>query len=207
MRRLVLATHNRHKAEELRALLRTTDIEVLTLDAFPQVGEIEEDNPTLEGNALKKARQVFRLTGMPSLADDTGLEVDALGGAPGVHSSRYAGPGATYADNVRKLLQELKDVPPHRRTARFRCVLAFVAPHNVERVVEGECRGTILHEPRGLHGFGYDPVFLPDGFTETFAEMNAATKNRISHRGEALRRIEPVLVEYFGNRNPEKSSP
>ena len=201
MARLVLATHNRHKARELEALLQDAGIEILTLDAFPHVGKIEEDSPTLEGNALKKAREVFRQTGLPSLADDTGLEVDALGGAPGVFSSRYAGPQATYADNVAKLLKELQGVADAERTARFRCVLAFVAHNGVEHVVEGVCRGSIIREPRGLHGFGYDPVFLPEGFSQTFAEMDADTKNRISHRAAALHRIKPLLLEYFARPN------
>ncbi len=198
MHRILLATHNKHKAEELRALLRDTEMEVLTLDAFPHVGNIAEDRDTIEGNALKKAREVYRLTSLPSLADDTGLEVDALGGKPGVYSSRFAGPQATYADNVAKLLKELRGVPASQRTARFRCVLAFVAPSNVERIVEGVCSGMITEEPRGTGGFGYDPVFLPHGYHLTFAEMSMEVKNTISHRARALREMKSVLVAYFG---------
>jgi XTP/dITP diphosphohydrolase len=199
MNRLLLATHNKHKAEELQALLREVDVEVLTLDAFPQVGDIEEDADTLEGNALKKAREVFRQTSLPSLADDTGLEVEALNGAPGVLSSRYAGPNATYADNVATLLRDMQHVPAEQRTARFRCVLAFVAPNGVEEIVEGVCQGTITREPRGIGGFGYDPIFLPDGHQLTFAEMPMEVKNTISHRARALARMKSVLIHYFAH--------
>lgn len=196
MRRLLLATHNRHKAEELQELLNDAGIEVLMLDAFPSVGDIDEDSDTLEGNALKKAREVFRLTSLPSLADDTGLEVDALGGRPGVYSSRFAGPQATYAENVAKLLKELQGVPASQRSARFRCVLAFVAP-NVEEIVEGVCPGTITEAPRGTAGFGYDPVFLPHGHHLTFAEMPMELKNTTSHRARALRNLKPILLRHF----------
>ncbi len=201
MNRLVLATHNKHKVEELQALLvqallGATGIEILTLDALPNVGEVDEDGDTLEANALKKARAVFRLTNLPSLADDTGLEVFSLNGAPGVLSARYAGEHATYADNCRKLLAALKDSPPHDRGAQFRCVLAFVAPNQVERVVEGVCPGMIIAEPRGTGGFGYDPIFLPDGYGETLAEMSMELKNTLSHRGKALRKITSVLRGY-----------
>ena len=126
--KLLLATHNKHKAEEFQVMLRDFGVEVLTLDAFPQVGEIVEDAETIEGNALKKAKEVFERTGVPAMADDTGLEVFYLNKAPGVYSSRYAGPEATYADNCRKLLKSLKGVPPRRRGAQFRCVLALVTP-------------------------------------------------------------------------------
>jgi XTP/dITP diphosphohydrolase len=197
MPQLLLATHNRHKAEELQTLLDDAGIEVLTLDAFPSVGAIEEDCDTLEGNALKKARAVFRLTSLPSLADDTGLEVDALGGRPGVYSSRFAGPQATYAENVAQLLKELQGVPASQRTARFRCVLAFVAPNGVETIVEGVCPGTITAAPRGAGGFGYDPVFLPQGHHLTFAEMPMELKNATSHRARALRKLKPILLRHF----------
>lgn len=196
MSRLVLATHNNDKAEELRALLRGTGIEILTLDSLPHIGDIVEDENTLEGNALKKAREVFRLTSLPSLADDTGLEVRALRGAPGVYSSRFAGANATYAENVRKLLAALDGVPREQRGARFRSVLAFVAP-DFERTVEGVCSGVIIEQPRGTRGFGYDPVFLPSHHEQTFAEMDMETKNRISHRALALRQMKRVLLQYF----------
>jgi len=197
MNQLVLATHNKHKAEELQYMLSGTDIEVLTLDAFPQVKDLVEDQDTLEGNALKKAREVFRLTSLPSLADDTGLEVHYLYGEPGVYSARYAGPNASYADNVKRLLKAMKGVPPRRRGARFRSVLAFVAPNNIEKLVEGICCGVITEEPRGGSGFGYDPIFLPAGYQQTFAEMGMELKNALSHRAKALQLMESLLLEYF----------
>ncbi|MBX2991151.1 MAG: RdgB/HAM1 family non-canonical purine NTP pyrophosphatase [Bacteroidetes bacterium] len=199
MKQLVLATHNKHKAEELQALLDGTDIEILTLDNFPHVGDIEEDHDTLEGNALKKARAVLQLTSLPSLADDTGLEVFSLNGEPGVYSARYAGPNATYADNVRRLLLKMDGMPAHSRAAQFRSVLAFVTPEGIERVVEGVCSGEIINHPRGTGGFGYDPVFLPSGHRQTFAEMRMDAKNTVSHRAKALEGIRSVLLSYFNS--------
>ncbi len=196
--KLVLATHNKHKAEELQVMLSNSGIEVLALDAFPSVSDIVEDQPTLEGNALKKAREVFLATSLPSLADDTGLEVEYLDGEPGVFSARYAGPKATYASNVKKLLKELRGVPPYCRKARFRSVLAFVAPANFERQTEGICPGVITEERRGINGFGYDPIFLPDGYNQTFAEMSLELKNTLSHRAKALMSMSEVLRGYFG---------
>jgi XTP/dITP diphosphohydrolase len=196
MNQLVLATHNKHKAEELQAMLAGNGIDVLTLDNFPNIGGIPEDSDTLEGNALKKAREVFRATQLPSLADDTGLEVDYLHGAPGVFSARFAGLNATYEDNLRKLLAEMSGVPLPRRGARFRSVLAFVTPHR-EQFVEGVCPGSIIEQAKGLGGFGYDPVFLPSGFTQTFAEMEMELKNTLSHRARALQLIKGVLLEHF----------
>jgi XTP/dITP diphosphohydrolase len=194
--RIVLATHNKDKAREFHALLDGLGIELQTLDAYPNVGPIEEDTPSLEGNALKKAREVFRLTGVPSLADDTGLEVRYLNDAPGVFSSRYAGPGATYADNVRKLLNDLRGVPPRRRGAQFRCVLALVIGEEKVETAEGVCRGVILEQPRGNGGFGYDPVFLPHGQTQTFAEMDLSLKNRLSHRARAGMDMKRILQKF-----------
>ena len=198
MKQLLLATRNKHKAREFQELLNDLHIEVLTLESFPHIGEVVEDADTLEGNALKKAHEVFRGAGIPTLADDTGLEVYYLNGEPGVYSSRYAGEKATYADNVKKLLRELRGVPARRRAARFRCVLAFIAPGDVEHHAEGICAGVIIEEPRGANGFGYDPIFVPDGFAETFAEMDSATKNRISHRGRAMQAFKEYLRNFRG---------
>lgn len=195
--KLLLATHNKHKAEELQGMLRDLGVEVLTLDAFPQVGDIVEDAETIEGNALKKAKEVFNLTGLPAMADDTGLEVFYLNKAPGVYSSRYAGPEATYADNCRKLLASLKGVPPRRRAAQFRSVLALVAPGITPLLAEGVCPGVITESPRGEGGFGYDPIFLPDGHTQTFAEMPLDIKNTISHRGRALLKMKQLLEDHL----------
>jgi XTP/dITP diphosphohydrolase len=196
MNAIVLATHNRDKAREFREIFSDLRIELKTLDDFPHIGPIEEDAPTLEGNALKKAREVFRATGLPSLADDTGLEVRYLNDAPGVYSSRYAGPGATYADNVRKLLRDLRGVPPRRRGAHFRCVLALVAGEGREETAEGICHGVITESPRGSSGFGYDPVFLPLGHSLTFAEMDLAVKNTLSHRARAGMEMKRILRSY-----------
>jgi XTP/dITP diphosphohydrolase len=196
MRQVLLATRNQHKVRELTPLLQGLHVKVQTLDDFPHVRTVEEDQPTLEGNALKKAREVFRQSTMPALADDTGLEVFYLNDAPGVHSSRYAGPGASYDDNCRKLLAALRGVPPRRRAARFRSVMAFVGP-GTELVVEGRLDGVIIEQPRGKGGFGYDPIFMPAGGHRTLAEMTIAEKNAISHRGAALRAIHVELEKYF----------
>jgi XTP/dITP diphosphohydrolase len=196
--KLVLATHNKHKAEELQVMLKDLGVEVLTLDAFPRVGEIVEDAETLEGNAFKKAKEVLALTGVPAMADDTGLEVFYLNKQPGVYSSRYAGPGATYADNCMKLLSVMKGVPPRRRGAQFRSVLALVVPDEPAILEEGICRGVIIESPRGNGGFGYDPLFLPDGYNQTFAEMPLAVKNGISHRGRALQKMRESLQIRLG---------
>jgi len=195
--KLVIATHNKDKAQEVSAILNGLGFQIVTLDEFPDVGAIEEDQDTLEGNALKKAREVFRQTGLPSVADDTGLEVRYLNDAPGVYSSRYAGPGATYADNRKKLLDRMKGVPPRRRAAQFRSVVALVAPGSFERTAEGTCTGTITESPRGTGGFGYDPIFLPHGHSKTFGELAPDVKNKMSHRARALEALRPALQEYL----------
>lgn len=197
MRELVIASRNHHKASEFKSLLEGLPVRILTLDDFPHVPEVIEDRNTLEGNALKKAREVFRVVNLPTLADDTGLEVHYLNDEPGVCSSRYAGPRATYSENCKKLLLHLNGVPPRRRGARFRCVLAFLAPNNVQHSVEGICTGSIVEGARGTRGFGYDPLFQPAGYRHTFGEMEASVKNSISHRGRALGAIKPILRDHF----------
>jgi XTP/dITP diphosphohydrolase len=193
MNRLLLATRNADKVKEVRALLAGMSITLLTADDFPGLAETVEDADTLEGNALKKAREAFAATGVPAVADDTGLEVHYLNKAPGVFSSRYSGPGATYAGNCRKLLDDMRGVPQRRRAARFRSVVAFIPGHGEEYTVEGVCRGMIIESPRGAKGFGYDPVFLPDGFRETFGEMDLAIKNTVSHRARAFAAFKELL--------------
>jgi XTP/dITP diphosphohydrolase len=193
MNRLLLATHNADKVEEIRALFAGVSITLLTPADFPGLAETVEDADTLEGNALKKAREAFAATGVPAVADDTGLEVHYLGKAPGVFSSRYSGTGATYASNRKKLLDNLRGVPPRKRAARFRTVVAFVPAQGDEYTVEGICRGTIIESPRGANGFGYDPVFLPDGFAKTFGEMDLALKNTLSHRARAFVAFKELL--------------
>ncbi len=183
---IVLATRNRGKIDEICALLEELPVRVLSLDSFPDAPEIVEDAPTLEGNARKKALAILEHTGRASLADDTGLEVNALGGRPGVLSARYAGPEEDPAANRRKLISELGD--HESRQARFRTVLAC-ADHTGVRFFEGICRGSIGFSERGKGGFGYDALFIPDGRTRTFAELSPDTKNQISHRALALRKF------------------
>lgn len=180
---IFLASGNSHKIEELRQLLEPLQIQIRSTKDLDDAEEVEEDQPDLAGNALKKARYWHGVTGLPSLADDTGLEVDALNGAPGVYSARYAGENVTYAENVKKLLRELEDKTV--RKARFRTVIAYATDQG-EQIFEGICYGVITKETKGEKGFGYDPVFRPDGYSETFAELSAEEKNRISHRGRAL---------------------
>ena len=170
----------------------------------PALGEVAEDADDLEGNARLKAAAVCAFAGAPAVADDTGLEVDALGGAPGVRTARYAGPGASYADNVERLLAEMRDVAPAQRTARFRTVALVVWPDGFELTAAGAVEGLIAVEPRGLSGFGYDPVFVPaEGGGLTFAEMSDAAKHAISHRGRAFRALAEALGECGrGDSNP-----
>jgi XTP/dITP diphosphohydrolase len=192
---LVLATRNPHKVSEIAALLAGIPIHVVSCLELPGVPEVLEDAATLEGNAVKKAVTVLEATGLPSLADDTGLEVAFLGGAPGVLSARYAGEGHDWEANNRKLLADLAGVPPAGRRAAFRCVVALAAPGRPVRLAEGRTEGTILESPRGDAGFGYDPVFVPDGFGRSYAEMTADEKNRVSHRGKALAAARGLIEE------------
>jgi XTP/dITP diphosphohydrolase len=184
---IVLATRNPHKVEELAAMLEDLPVEVLSFADFPEMPDVVEDGETLEENATKKALEVALFTGLPSLADDTGLSVDALGGAPGIRSARYAGEGANTERNNAKLLLELAGVDGGARSAAFRCAVALATPVGDATVVVGETRGVILEAPRGAGGFGYDPLFLPDGHERTYAEMGPEEKNAISHRGKAMR--------------------
>lgn len=188
METIVLASRNKDKIEELRDTLAPLGVELKSTYDFPGLEEVVEDQPTLEGNALKKARYVFKETGLPALSDDTGLEVDALDGRPGVYSARYAGESSTYQDNVDKLLDELAGVEMKDRGAQFRTVAAFVTAEQ-EYTFEGVCRGEILTDERGDKGFGYDPVFRPENYDQTFAELDAEIKNVISHRGKAIRQF------------------
>jgi len=192
--RIVLATRNPGKVAEIRALLAAFPIALLTAADVEDAPDVVEDAATLEGNAVKKARALHAHTGLPALADDTGLEVEALGGRPGVHSARFAGPDADDAANRARLLSELADET--NRAAQFRTVVAFVEGEML-RTFEGLCRGRLLTEERGTGGFGYDPLFVPDGETQTFAELSAEAKNAISHRGRALRAFTRYLRERF----------
>lgn len=193
MKKLLLGSNNPDKATEVRALLSDLQISLVLLNEFPDAPPTIEDADTLEGNAIKKAVEAYRRTGIPTIADDTGLEVHYLNGQPGVYSSRFAGPGARYADNCAKLLRVMRGVPPRRRAAQFRCVVAFVPDEHTHHCVEGICRGVIIESPRGSGGFGYDPLFLPAGYKETFGEMDLQTKNTISHRARALMAMKEYL--------------
>lgn len=192
---LVLATRNPHKGAELAALLGELGIKVRTLAEFPDAPEVAEDGDTCEANAVKKAREIARSTGLPALADDTGLEVEALAGRPGVYAARYAGRGATYEDNWRKLLRELEGVPRERRRARFTTVAAIAEPSGSVLVVEGVLEGLIAEAPAGAHGFGYDPVFFVPELGKTLAELSPEEKNRVSHRARALAKIKELLEQ------------
>lgn len=193
--RFVLATFNAHKAAELQALLALPGLTLVSLADFPGATSPDEDGDTLLDNARIKVRAALAHTGCPAIADDTGLEVDALGGAPGVHAARYAGPAATYSDNVAKLLTALAGVPAAQRTARFRTVCVAAWPDGREVTAEGVLEGVIIEAARGVQGFGYDPVFVPAGDTRTLAELSEAEKNAISHRGRAARGLAGLLQE------------
>lgn len=180
--KLLIATHNKHKLEEIRAIFKA--VEIIGMDAYPAIEPVEEDGDTFEANAIKKAVTVAKATGQWTMADDSGLEVKALGNAPGVYSARYGGEPVSYPANNAKLLAEMKNITDRR--ARFRCVIAISSPTGEVQTVEGVCTGRIIEEERGRNGFGYDPLFVPEGQTETFAELPADIKNRISHRGKAV---------------------
>jgi XTP/dITP diphosphohydrolase len=201
--RLVVATRSSHKLAELRTLLDVPDTELLSLDDLGVEGDVEETGATFAANAALKARHAARVTGLPSLADDSGLEVDALDGGPGVRTRRYAGEQATDEQNNAKLLEALEGLPPERRGARYVCILALASPS--ERgprggqpltMVRGTCRGRIAKAPRGAGGFGYDPIFEPRSEPpggRTLGEWSQAEKNAISHRGAAARQMTPIL--------------
>ncbi len=184
---LVLATHNKGKTIEITELLRNHPLRIRNLNDFGPIPHIEEDGATFEENAYRKASLTARYLGLPALADDSGLVVDALNGAPGVHSARYAGPDADDAQRWRKLLDALGD-SPHRK-ARFECVISIAVPSGAALTYEGRCEGEITREPLGHNGFGFDPVFFYPALNRTFAELSLAEKSRVSHRGMALREV------------------
>jgi XTP/dITP diphosphohydrolase len=194
--KILLASRNRDKAREVREKVRDLPIEIVTPYDFSELPDIEEDGETLEENAIKKATELYRLTGLPTIADDSGLEVDVLGGAPGVYSARYDGPDATYTSNVAKVIREMQNVQPNQRQAQFRCVIAYVETNEVHKFI-GEVVGIITEYPRGEDGFGYDPIFYIPEKGKTLAEMSVIEKNQISHRGKAL----DAWVEYMRQQN------
>ena len=192
--RIVIATANRGKAREIAALYGDLPITWLAMHELGTPPDVLEDGASFSENATLKARAIAEWSGLPALADDSGLEADALGGAPGVRSARFAGPDATDAENVALLLEWLADTPTELRTARFRAVMVLWQPDGAVDEAEGTCEGHIGVCPRGESGFGYDPVFVPTGWTSTFAELGPEVKNSISHRAVALRRLRPALT-------------
>jgi len=196
---LVLATRNRHKVEELSAMLKELPVRILSFHDFPDMPDVVEDGATLTENAIKKAREVALFTGLPALADDTGLEVDALDGAPGVRSARFAGEPSNWEENNSKLITDLRGIEGSARAAAFRCVVALAMHGDEEvRTVEGVTHGVILEAARGQGGFGYDPLFLPDGHDLTYAEMRSDEKNAVSHRGKAIKNARALIVALLG---------
>jgi XTP/dITP diphosphohydrolase len=194
---LLVATRNRHKLKEIESILAELNFEIRSSADLPNLAEVAEDAGTIRDNAIKKAVETARVAKMLTLADDTGLEVDKLDGEPGVKSARYAGEEATSHENNKKLLGALKGVPLEKRTARFRCVVAIADASGLVETVEGICNGTILEDERGGGGFGYDPLFIPDGQVKSFGELSPDVKNRISHRAKALQKAWAVLSRYL----------
>ena len=196
IRELVLATRNHNKVIELVALLGDLGITIRTLDEFPDAPDVVEDGDTCEANAVKKARAIAEFTGLSAVADDTGLEVDALDGRPGIYAARYAGEDATYEDNCRKLLRELMGVPREQRTARFLTVAAIALPSGEIRVAQGILEGEIAEEASGTLGFGYDPLFLIPELGKTLAQLSADEKNTVSHRAKAFAKMREIVRSY-----------
>ena len=195
---ILIATRNRGKLREAQELLSDLPFCLRSLNEFPETGEVEETGVTFSENASLKAEAYAAQTRLWTLADDSGLEVDALGGAPGIYSARYAGAGATDAERIARLLEELRDVDEHARSARFVCAIAIADPgSNIINVSLGECEGRIAREPRGAGGFGYDPIFIPDGYDESFGQLSSEIKARISHRARALQATRSFLLNHF----------
>ncbi len=210
---IVVATRNSGKLREMRALFRLAlphikDVQLTSMREFPDLPPIEEQGATFHENARHKALVVANHTGLMAIGDDSGLMVDALDGAPGIFSARYAGPAARDGANNRKLLDALRDVPDSQRGARFVCVIAVALPHNVLGLFEGACHGMIAHEPHGGNGFGYDPLFIKTDYGKSFAELPASVKNRVSHRAHAFEKAAVVLERYIERaRADEQRSP
>ena len=200
-KKLVIATRNAGKIIEFRRILDAISsgaIDLIGIDQFPDLIDVEETGTTFEENALLKARYTAKMTGLPSISDDSGLCIDALGGAPGVFSARWAGKHGDDKANLEKVLDELKDVPDSQRGAHFICVAALVMPDGREQLAQGRFEGKILRAPVGNQGFGYDPIFAPLGMSISSAEMSAQEKDAISHRGKSLRAIAPHVIEILG---------
>jgi XTP/dITP diphosphohydrolase len=196
VRKLVIASRNKGKVREIAEILSGLPFEVVSIADYPNAPEVEETGSTFEENAVLKAKAGAQQTGELTLADDSGLVVDALNGAPGIYSSRFAGEGASDRDLWCKLLGLMYDIPDEKRTARFVCAVAIASPEGKVLTCEGKCEGVIAHEPRGEGGFGYDPVFLVSEYNQTMAELPAETKNKISHRAGALECAKGLLGEF-----------
>ncbi len=199
--KLIFATNNQHKVDEIRSVIKNSSIEIITLKEAEINIDIPEPYPTLEENAVNKSKTIYELTKTSCFSEDTGLEVDALHGEPGVKSARYAGEEKSFDKNIGKLLQNLKDSKSRR--AKFRTVISLIIKGE-EKLFEGVCEGTIIHEKRGENGFGYDPVFVPDGSVNTFAEMNMEEKNKFSHRKKATDKLVAYLSEMAGKKSKSK---
>ncbi|MEU7028664.1 RdgB/HAM1 family non-canonical purine NTP pyrophosphatase [Streptomyces sp. NPDC046275] len=199
-RRLILATRNAGKITELHAILADAglDLELVGADAYPEIPDVKETGVTFAENALLKAHALARATGLPAVADDSGLCVDVLGGAPGIFSARWSGTHGDDKANLNLLLAQLADIDTPHRAAHFACAAALALPDGTERVVEGRLPGTLRHEPVGTNGFGYDPILQPEGYEVTCAELTPEQKNAISHRGKAFRALVPVVRELLG---------
>lgn len=194
---IVIASNNKGKVAEIKDILKDLNMEIYSLKDKGIDIEIEETGETFEENAFIKAEEIFKLTNSIVVADDSGLEVDALNGEPGVYSARYAGENATDKETYEKLLQVMEDVPDDKRTARFVSVVAVILPDGTKKSLRGECVGTIIREPKGEGGFGYDPVFFVPEFGKTFSELTLEEKNRVSHRGKAFLKLKDYLIEEF----------
>jgi XTP/dITP diphosphohydrolase len=195
---IIVATKNEGKLREIRSILKDLSFKLFGLNHFEDVPDVEEDGKSFSENGLKKARFYSKLFGRIAIADDSGLEVDALGGRPGIYSARYAGIGASDQENRKKLLTELEGVPISKRGARFKCAIAMVWPDGREVITEGSCRGKIGFKEVGKNGFGYDPLFIIPQYGKTMAQLSLQEKNRISHRGKALRKLRKVLRDFTG---------
>lgn len=205
---IVLATRNKNKVKEFREMLKGYDIDLRSLDDFGPIPEVVEDGATFDDNAYKKALHTAKILGIPAIADDSGLAVDALNGRPGVYSARYAGPDATDEENCNKLLKEMAGMK--NRKASFHCVISIAIPSGPALTYEGACSGIILEEKRGTSGFGYDPLFYFEQFDKTFAELSMAEKNSVSHRGKALAEFRdelPKVIKWLNQRLAEERPP
>lgn len=191
---LLIASNNPHKTDEIKSILKDSGISVFTLNEKGIDIDVVENSDTLEGNALKKAKEISEASGLPVFSDDTGLFIEALDGRPGVYSARYAGENASYKDNCSKVINELKTLGIEASPAEFKTIICLYVSENEHHFFEGVCKGNIITVSKGINGFGYDPIFIPDGYDRTFAELNAEEKNKISHRGRAVNKFKDYII-------------